>query len=160
MSVFSKPYPGKLQGVVKHAERFCALLNEAWTGGDEARVWLFGRQEEVELVVRCLVEDWEDGRVDEEGAARSVGAYLRALHIGARGERRVCVLRRWRSHHTAPVDLRAVTRLVPLSALAPVEAAVRASDTIAVSDPEALVAEWLAKSGLPGRPHEPRAARR
>jgi hypothetical protein len=151
MSVFSKPYPGKLQGVVKHAERFCALLNEAWTGGDEARVWLFGRQEEVELVVRCLVEDWEDGRVDEEGAARSVGAYLRALHIGARG-----VLEEGAAFACCgdggaitlpPVDLRAVTRFVPLSALAPVEAAVHASDTIAVSDPEALVAEWLAKSG-------------
>lgn len=85
MSIFSEQYPPKLQDVVKHAERFCVLLGDVWVAGDDARVWLVGRQEEVELVVRCLVEDWRAGIVDEAAAASSVGAYLRALHIAARG---------------------------------------------------------------------------
>ena len=151
MSVFAKRYPPKLQEVVKHAERFCVLLGQAWSPDrDEARVWLVGREEEVELVVKCLVEDWELGHVDEEGAARSVGAYLRALHLGARG-----VLEAGDAFACCgdggaitlpPIDRGALTRFVPSPAVHQIEAPL-ASDTIAVADPEALVAEWLAKTG-------------
>jgi hypothetical protein len=145
MSIFSGQYPPKLHDVVKHAERFCVLLGEVWAVGDDARVWLVGRQEEVELVLRCLVEDWRAGVIDETAAASSVGAYLRALHIAARGVLKagdafVCC-----SDGGAvtlpPVDLGAETRCLP--AFPPMDAP-RASDTIAVSGPEAL-AEWLAR---------------
>jgi hypothetical protein len=156
MNVFAKRYPARLQVVVKHAERFCSLLDQAWcTDRHEARVWLVGRQEEVELVVTCLVSDWENGRVDEEGAVRSVGAYLRALHFGARGvleagdtfaccgdggEAATVLL--------PQVDLGALTRFVSApSAEVGADEAPLASDTIAVADSAASIAEWLAKPG-------------
>jgi hypothetical protein len=145
VSIFSEQYPPKLQDVVKHAERFCVLLGDVWVAGDDARVWLVGRQEEVELVVRCLVEDWRAGIVDEAAAASSVGAYLRALHIAARGVLEAADAFACCSDGGAvtlpPVDLGAATRCLP--AFRPMDAP-RATDTIAVSSAEAM-AEWLAR---------------
>ncbi len=151
MSVFAKQYPAKLQAVVKHAERFCMLLGEAWTvDRDEARVWLVGRQEEIEVVVSCLVEDWEKALVDEDGATRSVGAYLRALHLSGRGVLEAgdafACCSDGGAITLAPIDLAAMTRFVPLADVRRVEAPL-ASDTLAMPEPAALVAEWLAKTG-------------
>ncbi len=151
MSVFARQYPAKLQAVVKHAERFCMLLDEGWAvDRDEARVWLVGRQEEIDLVVACFVEDWEKGRVDEDSAARSVGAYLRALHLSGRGVLEAgdafACCSDGGAITLAPIDLAAMTRFVPLAEVRRVETSL-ASDTIAMSEPAALVAEWLAKTG-------------
>jgi hypothetical protein len=145
VSVFSGLYPPKLHDVVKHAERFCILLGGVWAAGEDARVWLVGREEEVELVVACLVEDWRAEVLDEAAAASSVGAYLRALHIAARevleaadafaccGDGGAVTL--------PPVDLGAETRCLPAFQLMD---GPRASDTIAVCGGEAL-AELLAR---------------
>jgi hypothetical protein len=152
MSVYAKQYPSKLQGVVKHAERFAVLLAAAWTDREEGKVWLLGRQDEVELVVRTLVEDWEAGRVDEDGAASAVGAYLRAMHFGARrvleaGDTFACC-DDGGAITLPPVDRDAVTRLVSLPVLSSLglREAPLASDTVAV-DPEVLLAEWAARTG-------------
>jgi hypothetical protein len=149
VTVFSAQYPARLQGAVKHAERFCLLLGDAWRAGEEGRIWLVGRQEEVELVVRLLIEDWMGG-LDAEAAASSVGAYLRALHFRAREVLEVggafACCGDGEAITVPPVDRDAVTRCVP--AFVGVESS-RASDTIAVASSEAM-AEWLAKGGSSG----------
>jgi hypothetical protein len=135
VSIFLGQYPPKLHEVVKHAERFCLLLGEVGSAEGGARVWLLGRQEEVELVVICLVQDWKSGLVDERATTRSVGAYLRALHIAARGVLEAADAFACCSGGGAvtlpPVDLGAETRCLP--AFVPMDAP-RASDTIAVTN--------------------------
>jgi hypothetical protein len=83
-------YPPRLQGVVTHAERFCALLgrweNFSAAGAPAAaKAWVAGRSSEIALVLEHAVADERSGRRSEEDVRRRIADYLEDLHDGARG---------------------------------------------------------------------------
>jgi len=87
MGVFGPKYPPPVQGVVSHAERFCELLSHAERFGlcdsVAARVFVYGRQSEIELVLELALADMAAGRVPVESAVASIAAYLEELHESA-----------------------------------------------------------------------------
>jgi hypothetical protein len=83
MGVFDRKYREPLQAVVDHARRFCVLLERLETRYLDSEPWLVGRRDEVRLVVRLRVRDWRVERISLEYAARTIGAYLDELHLGA-----------------------------------------------------------------------------
>jgi hypothetical protein len=76
----------ELQRVLRHAERFAALLfvHELTPpfGDDEAARWLFGRAAEVERYAESVMDDRAEGVIDERGAIASLQQYLDAMHAG------------------------------------------------------------------------------
>lgn len=87
MSVFGPHYTAPLQPVIDHAERFAAILSEQENGNppsdDDARAWLTGRSEEVEMAVALIVADWRAGQLTEGAAVSAIASYLRGMHVGA-----------------------------------------------------------------------------
>ncbi len=83
MGVFDGKYRAPLQAVVDHARRFRAFLERLETSHPDPDRWLVGRREEVGLVVHLRVRDWRADRVGLEYAARTIGAYLDEVHLGA-----------------------------------------------------------------------------
>lgn len=83
MGVFDRKYPEPLQAVVDHVRRFCVFLEWLEARHPDPHRWLVGRRDEVRLVVRLRVRDWRADRIGLEYAARTIGAYLDELHLGA-----------------------------------------------------------------------------
>ncbi|HEY4014305.1 MAG TPA: hypothetical protein VGM06_13270 [Polyangiaceae bacterium] len=83
MGVFERKYGEPLQAVVDHARRLCALLECLESVHPDPGRWLVGRQDEIRLVVRLRVRDWRARRIGTEFAARTIGAYLDEIHLGA-----------------------------------------------------------------------------
>jgi hypothetical protein len=80
--LFGPGYPPFLQEAVDHAERLVHYLEavDPATGRATAATWLVGRSEEIECFVATFVQGWRRGEATEREAARSVNAYLQALH--------------------------------------------------------------------------------
>ncbi|HEY4016557.1 MAG TPA: hypothetical protein VGM06_24645 [Polyangiaceae bacterium] len=83
MGTFDRKYREPLQAVVDHARRLCAFLERLEARHPDPERWLVGRRDEIRLVVRLRVRDWRTGRIGLEYAARTIGAYLDELHLGA-----------------------------------------------------------------------------
>jgi hypothetical protein len=83
MGVFGPKYPDPLQAAVNHAERLCAVLARLEGRHPDPRLWLVGRREEIELVLRLRIRDWKARRISLGFAARSIVRYLDDLHAGA-----------------------------------------------------------------------------
>jgi len=84
MGAFGPYYPPFLQEAVDHAERLVDLLRRLDTRSARrsAATWLVGRVDEVECLVEDLTLEWRSLGMSAEEAARSVNAYVQALHRG------------------------------------------------------------------------------
>lgn len=91
MIPFEQHFPEPLQGVVNHAERFCAAValaetdqcHEVAEGARElslSETWVIGRAAEIETVVDGIVADWRSGKLSLRGASAAIEGYLVHLH--------------------------------------------------------------------------------
>ena len=91
MIPFDRHFPEPLQGVVNHAERFCAAVALAETdqcidAAEDARelslseTWVVGRAGEIEAVVDEVLADWRSGKLSLRGASAAIESYLVRLH--------------------------------------------------------------------------------
>ncbi len=84
MTRFAGNHPRYLQDAVDHASRLIDTLAvlEPSSQRRSAELWLVGRAEEIDCVVRSVLVDWRTGRLDNSNAARSIQAYVALLHRG------------------------------------------------------------------------------
>jgi RNA polymerase sigma factor for flagellar operon FliA len=80
--VFGGEYPGELGQAIGHAKRFAKVLAKLEAEG-QGSTWITGRAGELRAVVSCAVQDWRSGAQSEDGARRSIVAYVEELHRGA-----------------------------------------------------------------------------